>query len=403
MTLSEELQWRGFVNQTTYKDISVLDGEPITFYWGVDPSADSMTVGNLAAAMMVRHFIAHGHKAVLLIGGATGMIGDPDGKSEERELKSLEEIASNRAKIAEQYKQIFAGQEFQIVDNYDWFKDIGYLQFLRDTGKHIPMRQMMAREFVQKRLGENGAGISYAEFSYVLIQAYDFLHLNREHGVTLQLCGSDQWGNSIAGVDLIRRQTGNEAHVWSSPLVVNKSTGQKFGKSEDGAVWLDAARTSLEDFYQFWVNVDDGSVENYLKIYTLLSKEEIESLMNDFRANPGGRSAQKTLAYETTKLMHGVEAANTAKTYAEALSVSPSPSASPDVEVEAGGSIVDALVEAGLASSKTEGRQLLAGGGVYINDGKVAKEVFDEADFVDGRLKLRRGKTLQNTVVVKQK
>ncbi|MCA9327865.1 tyrosine--tRNA ligase, partial [Candidatus Saccharibacteria bacterium] len=231
MTLSEELAWRGFTNQTTYKDVGVLDdaSQPITFYWGVDPSADSMTVGNLAIAMMVRHFIQHGHKAVLLVGGATGMIGDPDGKKEERDLKSLEEIERNKYAISTQYKTVFAGQDFEIVDNYDWFKGMGYLQFLREIGKHVPMRQMLGREFVQSRLQEDGAGISYAEFSYSLIQGYDFLHLFREKGVTLQLCGADQWGNSIAGVELVRRIAGGEAHIWSAPLVVNASTGVKFG------------------------------------------------------------------------------------------------------------------------------------------------------------------------------
>src|SRR6266567_2459293 len=169
MTLSEELQWRGFVNQTTLKDLSTLDGEPITFYFGVDPSADSMTIGNLAAAMMVRQFIAHGHRAILLVGGATGLIGDPDGKKQERDLLSLDDIAHNKAAIAEEYRRVFAGQQFEIVDNYDWFKEINYLEFLRDVGKHVPMRQMLGRDFVQSRLGEDGAGISYAEFSYSLI------------------------------------------------------------------------------------------------------------------------------------------------------------------------------------------------------------------------------------------
>ena len=176
MTLSEELSFRGFVNQTTFKDMTALDTGSVTFYWGVDPSADSMTIGNLAAAMMVRHFIDHGHKAILLVGGATGMIGDPDGKATERDLLTLEQIAANKAGIAEQYKRIFAGQAFEIVDNYDWFKDMNYLSFLRDVGKHVPMRQMLSREFVQTRLGEKGSGISYAEFSYSLIQGYDFLH-----------------------------------------------------------------------------------------------------------------------------------------------------------------------------------------------------------------------------------
>jgi tyrosyl-tRNA synthetase len=171
MKLSEELMYRGFVNQTTFKDLSALDGEPITFYWGVDPSADSMTVGNWAAAMMVRQFIDHGHKAILLVGGATGIIGDPDGKKQERDLLSLDDIARNKAAISEQYRTVFAGQQFEIVDNYDWFKDIGYLEFLRDVGKHVPMRQMLGRDFVQSRLGEDGAGISYAEFSYISIES----------------------------------------------------------------------------------------------------------------------------------------------------------------------------------------------------------------------------------------
>src|ERR1043166_3711798 len=180
MTLSEELAWRGFVNQTTFKDVKELDGEPITFYWGVDPSADSMQVGNLAIAMMVKHFINVGHKAILLVGGATGLIGDPDGKAEERSLKSIQEIAANKAKITEQYRTVFEGQNFELVDNYDWFSGMKYLEFLRDVGKHVPLRQMISRDFVQARLGENGAGISYAEFSYSLIQGYDFLHLHRE-------------------------------------------------------------------------------------------------------------------------------------------------------------------------------------------------------------------------------
>lgn len=305
MTLSEELTWRGFVNQMTYPDIKALDEGPISFYWGVDPSANSMQIGNLAAAMMVRHFINAGHKAFLLVGGATGMIGDPDGKKDERNLKTLEDIARNKSAIAEQYKTVFAGQDFQIVDNYDWFKDINYLSFLREVGKHVPLSQMLGRDFVQARLGEGGSGISYAEFSYSLIQGYDFLHLHREHGVTLQLCGADQWGNSIAGVDLIRRIDGAEAHVYSTPLVINKATGKKFGKSEGGAVWLDSAQTSVYKFYQFWLNADDEGVIDYAKIYTLLDKPTIEYLSEQVATNPGAREAQKTLAREVTKIVHG--------------------------------------------------------------------------------------------------
>jgi tyrosyl-tRNA synthetase len=216
MTLSEELAWRGFTNQTTYPDASALDGDQISFYFGVDPSSDSMTIGNLAAAMMVRHFIDHGHNAYLLVGGATGMIGDPDGKKDERNIQTLEAIDHNKRAIAAQYSQVFAGKDFTVVDNYDWFKDINYIDFLRTVGKKVPLSQMLGRDFVQSRLGEGGSGISYAEFSYSLIQGFDFVHLSREYSVSLQLCGADQWGNSVAGVDLIRRLDGKEAHVYST-------------------------------------------------------------------------------------------------------------------------------------------------------------------------------------------
>lgn len=253
MTLSEELTWRGFVNQMTFPDIKDLDKAPISFYFGVDPSADSMTIGNLASAMMVYHFINAGHKAFLLVGGATGMIGDPDGKKDERNLLTLEDIARNKNAIAEQYKTVFEGKPFTTVDNYDWFKGVEYLDFLRNIGKHVPLSNMLGRDFVQSRIGEGGSGISYAEFSYSLIQGYDFLTLYRDHGVTLQLCGGDQWGNSIAGVDMIRRIEGAEAHVYSAPLIINKATGKKFGKTEDGAIWLDPTKTSVYKFYQFWL------------------------------------------------------------------------------------------------------------------------------------------------------
>lgn len=378
-SLSEELQWRGFVNQTTLKSVNVLDGGPLNFYWGVDPSAPSMTIGNLAAAMMVRHFISHGHKAVLLVGGATGMIGDPDGKKEERGLKPHEEVNRNKTAIAAQYQQLFGDLKFRLVDNYEWFKDISYLDFLRDIGKHVPMRQMLGRDFVQSRLSDEGAGISYAEFSYVLIQAYDFLHLNRVADVTLQVCGSDQWGNSIAGVDLIRRVTGNETHVWSAPLVINKATGVKFGKSEEGAIWLDPDMTSVYKFYQFWLNSDDAGVEGYLKIYTLLSEEEIEEIMLEFRKNPGGRSAQKKLAYEVTRLVHGPDRADTAVNvtkvvYRQGMLTELSPEEIsvlveelPFAKVKEGSTFADALVKTGLAGSKTDARRLIEQKAVSCN------------------------------------
>ena len=383
MTLSEELAWRGFINQTTYPELALLDKKPVTFYWGVDPSADSMTVGNLAAAMLVKCFIKHGHKPVLLVGGATGMIGDPDGKSEERALKPLKEIEHNKRGIVAQYRQIFGGRGFKLVDNYDWFKGMGYLEFLRDVGKHVPVRQMLARDFVQSRLGEGGAGISYAEFSYALIQGYDFLHLFQHHGVTLQLAGSDQWGNSIAGVELIRRVTGQEAHVFTSPLVVNPTTGVKFGKSEEGAVWLDATKTSVYKFYQFWLNADDTGVKSYLKVFTELGKAEIEHVMQAFEANKGQRLAQKTLAYEVTKLVHGKARADEAKRATEVLFGTADPSSLSRSEwsmlkgelpvVQKGqDDLAGVLVKAGLASSKTEAMRFVNDGAILWNGQKVS-------------------------------
>lgn len=384
MTLSEELTWRGFVNQTTFPDITELDKAPISFYFGVDPSADSMTIGNLAAAMMVRHFIAHGHKAYLLVGGATGMIGDPDGKAEERELKPFDEIARNKAGIEAEYRRIFDGMDFTVVDNYDWFKDMGYLNFLRDIGKKVPLSQMLGRDFVQSRLGEDGAGISYAEFSYSLIQGYDFVHLFREYGVTLQVCGADQWGNSITGVDLIRRLEGKEAHVYSVPLVINKATGKKFGKSEGGAVWLSPSKTSAYKFYQFWLNVDDEGAVDYAKIYTLLSKEQIDELAERQRQNPRAREVQKALAREITTLVHGNERTASVERVTDVLfgegrfdeltNDDLDALATEIPSVPAGKTVVETLTIAGVALSNGEARRLIAGGAISCNGEKVIED-----------------------------
>ena len=385
MTLSEELSWRGFTNQTTYKDITELDAEPLSFYWGVDPSADSMHIGQLAMAMMIRHFIAHGHSATLLVGGATGMIGDPDGKADERELKSVDEITHNVAGIAAQYKVLFSGLTFDIVDNYDWFKDIGYLAFLRDIGKHFSMTQLLDRDFVQSRIGEGGAGISYAEFSYSLIQGYDYLHLFRQKGVTLQVAGADQWGNSISGVQLIRKLENTEAHVWTAPLIINKATGKKFGKSEAGAVWLDSNKTSAYQFYQFWLNVDDEGAIDYMKIYTLLTREEIEELQKQHQANPGARIAQKRLAREVTSLVHGKVRTDAVESVIEVLFGGRSIEELHDDELdvlaqeipvaEAGQMIIEALVATGVAASNGEARRLISGGAISLNGKKAQEDV----------------------------
>jgi tyrosyl-tRNA synthetase len=413
MNLSDELQWRGFLNQTTYKDLSALNRDPITFYFGVDPSADSMTIGNLAAAMVVKTFIKHGHKAVLLIGGATGLIGDPDGKSEERTLKSREDVNKNKNGIAAQYQRIFKGSDFEVVDNYDWFKDFNYLDFLRDAGKHVPMRQMLGREFVESRLGEDGAGISYAEFSYVLIQAYDFLWLNENKNVTLQLAGSDQWGNSIAGVDLIRRKNGNEAHVFSAPLVIDQVTGKKFGKSEDGAIWLDSDKTSPTKFYQFWINVNDQQVESFLRIYTEFGKEEVESIMKSHNEDPSARIAQIELAKAVTLLIHGVAytefaeevtALLTGRKKLDAMSdpafISNLKAEIPFVKVNNGAELAQILVDTGLTTSKTEARKLIAGNAISLNGNKTEKEIIEESDFNSGFLIVRRGKAFKDSALV---
>lgn len=397
MKLSEELKWRGFSSQTTYQDVTVLDGDPISFYWGVDPSADSMTIGNLAAGMMVRCFIDHGHKAFLLVGGATGMIGDPDGKSSERNYKTIEEVAKNKAGIAAQYHQIFAEKDFTVVDNYDWFKDINYLDFLRSVGRYVPLNQMLGRDFIQTRLGTDSSGISYAEFSYSLIQGYDFVHLFQEYGVTLQLCGADQWGNSITGVDLIRRIEGKEAHVYSTPLIMNKATGLKFGKSESGAIWLDPNRTSVYKFYQFWLNVDDIGVIDYLKVYTLLSKDQIDDLLKQTEANPSARIAQKTLAHEVTSLVHSASRTESVERVTEVLFGGANISTLTDSDIDSlaseiyttsvGASIIDILVKSNLASSNGEARRLIVSGAVSINGEKV-----NEDRLIDSISLIKKGK-----------
>lgn len=382
MTLSEELSWRGFVNQMTFANITDLDETTRTFYWGVDPSADSMTIGNLAAAMLVRQFIEHGYTPILLVGGATGMIGDPDGKKQERDLLTLEQISANKAAISEQYKRIFAGKNFEIVDNYDWFKDYNYLDFLRDIGKHAPLTQMLDRDFVQARVGEGGAGISYAEFSYSLIQGFDFLHLYREKGATLQLGGSDQWGNMIAGTQLIRRIAGGEAHVFSTPLIINKQTGVKFGKSEGGAVWLDPAKTSPYKFYQFWLNCDDETSEDLVKVYTLLDRDTVGALITNHQVNPGERALQKTLAREVTDLVHGRERRESVERVTDVLfngrqlgdlTDDDITALAAEIPVVGYQSLISVLVSAGVCESNGEAKRLIAAGSVTLNGQKITE------------------------------
>jgi tyrosyl-tRNA synthetase len=384
MKLSEELDWRGFKNQTTITDLSHIDDEQLSFYLGADPSADSLTIGNLAAIMMVKRFIDHGHKAFLLIGGATGMIGDPDGKAEERKLQTLEAIDFNKKRIVSQYQDILGSDNIVVVDNYDWFRELNYLDFLKEIGKNVPMSQMLSRDFVKARLGEGGSGISYAEFSYSLIQGYDFLHLFREHGVSLQLCGADQWGNSITGVDLIRRIEGSEAHVYSTPLVINKSTGKKFGKSEDGAVWLASDRTSVYKFYQFWLNLDDEGAIDYIKIYTDLDKNQVDEIQQKHSENPGQRFAQKALARAVTQIVHGAPRTDSVEKVTSVLFGGNDISglSAPEIELLSqevpsypiGRRLVEYMVESQLSSSIGDARRLIDGGAVSVNGVKISED-----------------------------
>ena len=382
MTLAEELTWRGFINQTTFADITDIN-EPRTFYFGVDPSAPSMTIGNLAAMMLCRHFIDHGHTPLLLVGGATGMIGDPDGKKQERDLRNAETVARSVEGLMAQFRQIFRGQDFAVVNNADWFAHVNYIDFLHRIGKHVSMTQLLDRDFVQQRIGEGGAGISYGEFSYALIQGYDFLHLYREKGATLQLAGADQWGNSVTGVSLIRKLEGGEAHVLTAPLVINKQTGVKFGKSEGGAVWLDPALTSPYKFYQFWLNCDDEMSEDLIKIYTLLDQATVETLIDTHRANPGARTLQKTLAREVTDIVHGHERRESVERVTSVLFGGNDLSTLHEEDLDALAdeiptvspqSVVAALVEAEVCTSNGEARRLIKNNAISLDGAKITSD-----------------------------
>lgn len=411
MTLSEELAWRGFINQTTLKDLKRLDGKPLVFYHGYDASSDSLTVGNLAALMLDRCFIKHGHRAIILAGGATSLIGDPGGKDSERPLQSAKTVEANIRAVEKQIKVIL-GHSAKLVNNLDWFGKMNVLEFLRDVGKHFSMTPLVQRDYIAKRMGEGGAGISFTEFSYTLLQGYDFLKLYEDHGVTLQLAGSDQWGNGLSGVELVRRVKGAETDVLTCPLVVNKTTGKKFGKSEAGNVWLDSARTSPTQLYQFWVNVDDGGVADYLKIFTELDRPALEEVMAKHQANPGARHAQFCLARAVTELVHGEKEAGFAETVTEYLTgkaklsghdtaaIKEIKRAVPAVVAKSDGSIVDALVGSGLATSKTEARRLLTGMAVFVNNERTGREHFTPDDFSRGVLLLRKGKKFKDSALV---
>ena len=392
MKLSEELIYRGFTAETTISDPAELDNrESKKFYWGADPSADSLTIGNLAAMMMCACFVRHGYQPYLLVGGATGQIGDPK-ENGERDLKSLEEVNHNKNCIKDQIERVINSDKVTMLDNFDWFKDMKYLDFLREVGKAFSMTQLLDRQCVQNRIGEGGSGISYAEFSYTLIQGYDFLHLYREHGVDLQLCGADQYGNCTSGIHLIRRLCDGRADVWSTPLVIDPVTGRKFGKSEGNAIWLASTDngsgnfTSIFDFYQFWLNQPDEAVEYLIKIYTLLEKEEIERILAEHREAPEKRVAQRALARRVTEVVHGRENAEAIENLTAMLFSRETNFAefSEDEILEfakylpvekKGVKLVDALVDNGLAESKKKAREFVAQGAITINGEKVKDDI----------------------------
>ena len=385
MQLSEELQWRGFVAEHTLDQISDLDKAPRNFYWGTDPSADSLHIGHLAALMMCACFVRHGYTPYYLVGGATGQIGDPK-DTVERDLKGLDEIAANKVALAKQIVRVtHSPADTQVLDNLDWFGEVKFLPFLREIGKAFSMTQLLDRQFVQKRIGEGGSGISYAEFSYTLIQGYDFLHLFRTHHVDLQLCGADQYGNCTSGIHLIRRLEGAKADAYSCPLIIDKVTGRKFGKSEGNAVWLDSAKTSIFDFYQFWLNQPDEVLEEYFKYYTLVTPDELSGILAKHAENPGARYGQRTLARMVTEVVHGTDAANSAEKITGILfgEGQISDLSADELELLAksfptaakGAQLLDILVETGLASSKGEGRNFIASGAISVNGVKAAEDV----------------------------
>jgi len=382
MQLSEELQWRGFWNQTTFTNDKLIDSENFTLYLGTDPSADSLHVGHLAVYMMVRHFLERGHKVFLLVGGGTGMIGDMR-DTEERSLLSYAEIEHNKRALKAQVSQIFAGRDFTLVDNADWLGNLELLPFLRDIGKNFNMADLIGREFFKARI-DNGKGLSFAEFTYTLLQGYDFWHLFKHHGVNLQIGGSDQWGNLVSGVELIRKKENAEVYAMTAPLLINKSTGRKFGKSEGGAVWLDENKTSVYKFYQFWLNVDDESAIEYMKIFTMLDRDTIEAIAENHAVNPGARSAQKVLAREVTDIVHGVNRRESVERVTEVLfgggdfrqlsddDLDALAKEIPRVDVGVG--IIEALVVSGAVSSNGEAKRLLKSGAISLNGEKLAED-----------------------------
>ncbi|MDD4788304.1 MAG: tyrosine--tRNA ligase [Pirellulales bacterium] len=389
-----ELSWRRLVNQTTDDENLPrwLGERPRTVYVGFDPTADSLHVGHLMAVMVLRRFQRAGHRPIALVGGATGMIGDPSGKSEERRLLSVDQLRANQAGMEKQLRRFLdfdcGPTSAVLVNNFDWMGRFGYLEFLRDIGKHFPVNVMLTKDSVKSRLGRDDTGLSYTEFSYMLLQAYDFVHLNEHYGCELQAGGSDQWGNITAGIALARRIRGVQLYGIPCPLLT-KSDGSKMGKTESGALWLDAEKTSPYQFYQYWINLDDADVDKCLRFFTDLGAEELDAVAAAQRAAPEAREGQRRLAAELTRLVHGDEGLAAAIKATEIffgaeidrLSDAQLAAIFADVphkrlgrdRLEGGGlPIVDALVESGLARSKGEARRTITQGGAYVNNRRIS-------------------------------
>ena len=407
--LLEELQWRGLIYQQTDEQgiEDLLNKEQVTLYCGADPTADSLHIGHLLPFMTLRRFQEHGHRPIVLIGGGTGMIGDPSGKSEERVLQTEDQVAKNVEGLSAQMHKLFefgTDKGAVLVNNRDWLSQISLISFLRDCGKHVGVNYMLGKDSIQSRL-ENG--ISYTEFTYTILQAIDFGHLNRELNCKIQVGGSDQWGNITSGIELMRRMYGQtEAYGLTIPLVT-KSDGKKFGKSESGAVWLDAEKTTPYEFYQFWINQSDEDVIKFLKYFTFLSKEDINRLEQSRDEAPHLREAQKALAENVTEFIHGKEALDDAIRISEALFKGDLKSLSikdikagfkevPQVEVsKATTNIIDVLIESGIASSKRQAREDVNNGAIYINgerEQSVDYNLTDEDKFDNEFTIIRRGK-----------
>src|SRR5579885_2505134 len=385
MNIIDELESRGAIDDLTDREAlaGLLSGQQQSIYIGFDPTADSLHAGSLLPALMLARFQRAGHRPIVLVGGATGMVGDPSGRTAERQLQTLDLIRANVEGIKNQLARFFdfEGSAAAIAaNNYEWTHGVSYLEFLRDIGKHFTVNHMLAKESVRARLEDREHGISYTEFSYMLLQAFDFLHLFQNHECRIQGGGSDQWGNITAGIDLIRRKTGVQAFGITFPLLTT-SSGEKFGKSAGNAVWLDANKTSPYQFYQYWINTDDRDVERFLKLFTFLSLEEIAAIMQH---PPEQRIAQKRLAAEVTRLVHGSDALAQAQKASEVLfggevaglsdrDLSEIFADVPSFEINLSEpvKITDALVRAGAAKSKGEATRLVSGGGVYLNNRRI--------------------------------